>query len=130
MTSNAPAAPASKPEGRVDEMRGEANQAIATDKSQLTARAQQMQGEANQAIATDESKLAQKDQEIVSELQQLANLPPELTLVLGQKVLQCVRLSGLKMHLCSSMHRETPPPACIRHAWGQNTRVALTYRVL
>ena len=108
----------------MDEMRGEANQAIATDKSQLTARAQQMQGEANQAIATDESKLAQKDQEIVSELQQLANLPPEQTLVLGQKVLQCVRLSRLKMHFSSSMHRETPPSclyqACLgsKHAYG------------
>ncbi len=82
------------PAGRMGELRGEANQAFATDESQLKARAGQMQGESQQALKTDESALMQKDQEIVSQLQQLSNLPPEQTLVLGQKILQCA--SGLR----------------------------------
>jgi hypothetical protein len=77
------------PAGRMGELRGEANQAFATDESQLKAKSGQLQGESEQAMKTDESALMQKDQEIVSQLQQLSNLPPEQTLVLGQKILQC-----------------------------------------
>ena len=87
MASNAPIASASKPQGEFGKLEGEANQAIATDKSQLTAKAEQLQAESNQALATDESALKQKDEELVLGLQQLANLPPEQTLILGQKVL-------------------------------------------
>ncbi|KAK9826397.1 hypothetical protein WJX81_007628 [Elliptochloris bilobata] len=42
-------------------------------------------------MATDQNALMQKDEEIVTSLQQLANLPPEQTLILGQKVLQNVQ---------------------------------------
>ena len=88
MAANAPAASAHKPQGWVGEMEGEAKGAIATDESQLSAKSQQLQGEANQALATDQSALMQKDEDIVTSLQQLSNLPPEQTLIVGQKVLQ------------------------------------------
>ena len=70
------------------EKEGEARSAIATDESQLSAKSQQLHREANQAIAADQSALMQKDEELVTSLQQLSNLPPEQTLIVGQKVLQ------------------------------------------
>lgn len=85
MAANTPAASAHKPQGWLE---GEAKSAIATDESQLKAKSQQLQGEANQAIATNESALMQKDEDLVTSMQQLSNLPPEQTLLVGQKVLQ------------------------------------------
>lgn len=88
MAANKPATPAHKPKGWLGREEGEAKSAIATDESQLKAKSQQLQEEANQAVATDQSALMQKDEELVTSLQQLSNLPPEQTLLVGQKVLQ------------------------------------------
>lgn len=123
------------PAGRIGELREEANQAFKTDESQLNAKAGQLQGESEQAIKTDESQLMQKDQEIVSQLQQLSNLPPEQTLILGQKILQCAsaprQLENSLSATCTCVRGRsvclTPGPRCC-YSSGEYRRVGVLVR--